>query len=152
MANTIHGHPARVDFLIDGVAQETLEWSDSTSSWLGAVYQIVPNSAPEGWVVSYRPGLPTTLNPPKVADSTSANAFPSSPVTGTTSIRSDGKVGYKPVGSGSTSNWYEIVVEGDASVGDSSGNPLSGGGGGGGGGGAAGDPHITPIFGEKYDL
>jgi hypothetical protein len=145
MANNANGHPTRLDFLIDGVKQDTLVW-DGTSQWVGSTYYVFPSGgAGQGWVVSHNLG--TSVNPPTLADSTSAYAYPSTPITGTTSsIRADGKVGYKPIGSGTTSNWYEIVAEGDSSSADSSGNPLSGGVGG------AGDPHITPIFGEKYDL
>ena len=148
MATNAYGHPTRLDFLIDGVMQDTLVW-DGASQWVGSTYYMIPSPSPEGWVVAHKPGSP--VNPPKLADSTSAYAFPSTPVTGTTSsIRADGKVGYKPIGSGTTSNWYEIVAEGDASSADSSGNPLSGGGQG--QAGAEGDPHITPIFGDKYSI
>lgn len=143
MATTQYGHPTRLDFLIDGVMQDTLVW-DGTSQWDGSTYFMIPSAAPEGWVV-----VNQSVNPPKIADSTSAAGFPQTPVTGTTSFRADGKVGYKPVGHGTTSNWYEIVAEGDSSEGDSTGTPYPPALGGGGG---AGDPHITPIFGKKYDL
>ena len=148
MANNQYGQPLRVDFLIGGVYTETLVWDSTASRWEGETNpswrMAYGGGQGEGFVIS-----DSDINPPKFADSTNAvgGATSANPIAyADGSLRADGKVGYKPVGSGTTATWYEIVAEGDASAGDGQGFPL------GGQAGAQGDPHVTPIFGEKYSI
>ena len=142
MSTNQYNQPTRLDLLIDGVTQATLIWSSATARWDGGIYRMQYSGAvTEGFVIY------NTNNGNKLADSTTSVSATDDPrdIGDDGKIRTDGKVGYKVLSGGSTSNWYEIKSEGGSTAGDSSGNPL-------GSGSGNGDPHISPLFGEKYDL
>jgi hypothetical protein len=144
MANNEYGQPTRLDFLIDGVKQATLVWSDDDARWDGGSYRMQASGGTSGFQI-VNPNI-TQLGG-RIAMSTDiAGTFDNPADFGNDGeIRDDGKVGYKPDGNGTTANWYEIKIEGGSSSGDSSGEKYASGEG-------NGDPHISPLFGEKYDL
>jgi hypothetical protein len=147
------GQPLALDLLIQGIKVADLTWNNTHVRWQnsGASWILQAGSSSEGYTILDSGGSVT--GSPKPAKSGTTVQHPSSPIAGQNGeLRTDGKVGYIPTQTGD-SDTYEIVADGGSTAGNSSGNPLSGSGGGSGGGGqAAGDPHISPLFGEKYDL
>ncbi len=145
MANT-YGQPLTLDLLIQGIKVADLTWNASAVRWQNsdASWILQAGASQEGFTLLDSGGSVT--GNPKPAKSGGTVGHPSSPIAGQNGeLRTDGKIGYIPTQTGD-SDTYEIVADDDATAGDSSGNPLSG------SGGAAGDPHISPLFGEKYDL
>ena len=147
-ANNSFGQPFTLDLLIQGTKVADLTWNDTHVRWQnsGASWILQAGSSSEGYTILDSSGSVT--GSPKPAKSGTTVQHPSSPIAGQNGeLRTDGKVGYIPTQTGD-SDTYEIVADGGSTAGNSSGNPLSGAS----GGQAAGDPHIAPIFGEKYDL